>query len=130
MRSLSWISGLPLLAVAGLVLSGCGQQGGAPTDAAGQPGEATQVAAAAGGHDHGGWWCVEHGVPEGVCARCNSKVAADFQKKGDWCEHNRPDSQCFFCHPELEQKFAAQYEAKFGSKPPAPEPEEAEESES
>jgi len=70
-------------------------------------------------HDHSSWWCNEHGVPEEVCSLCNSKVAADFQKKGDWCkEHNRADSQCFICHPELEAKFAAQYEAKFGEKPP------------
>lgn len=73
----------------------------------------------ASGHDHSDWWCNEHGVPEEVCALCDSKVAADFQKKGDWCkEHERPDSQCFKCHPELEAKFAAQYEAKFGEKPP------------
>lgn len=74
------------------------------------------------GHDHSGWWCNEHGVPEDVCALCNSKVAAEFQKKGDWCkEHDRPDSQCFKCHPELQEKFAAQYEAKFGKRPPTPE---------
>ncbi len=73
------------------------------------------------GHSHDGWWCDEHGVPEEVCALCNSKVAAEFQKKGDWCkEHDRPDSQCFKCHPELQGKFAAQYEAKFGKKPPTP----------
>lgn len=72
-----------------------------------------------GEHDHSGWWCNEHGVPEEVCALCNSKVAADFQKKGDWCkEHDRPDSQCFKCHPEKEAEFAAQYEAKYGEKPP------------
>ena len=72
--------------------------------------------------DHSGWWCNEHGVPEKVCALCSSKVAADFQKKGDWCkEHDRPDSQCFKCHPELEAKFAAQYEAKYGKQPPTPE---------
>ncbi len=74
------------------------------------------------GHDHSGWWCNEHGVPEGVCAQCDSKVAAEFQKKGDWCkEHERPDSQCFKCHPELEAKFAAQYAAKYGKQPPKPE---------
>jgi hypothetical protein len=73
------------------------------------------------GHTHGGWWCNEHGVPEEVCALCDSKVAAEFQKKGDWCkEHDRPDSQCFACHPELEARFAAQYEAKYGEKPPKP----------
>jgi hypothetical protein len=72
--------------------------------------------------EHGEWWCNEHGVPEEVCALCDSKVAAEFQKKGDWCkEHDRPDSQCFACHPELEARFAAQYEAKYGEKPPKPE---------
>ena len=73
------------------------------------------------GHSHEGWWCDEHGVPEEVCGLCNSKLAAEFQKKGDWCkEHDRPDSQCFLCHPELEAKFAAQYEAKYGKQPPKP----------
>ena len=72
-------------------------------------------------HTHGAWWCDEHGVPEKVCALCNSKVAAEFQRKGDWCtKHDRPDSQCFACHPELEARFAAQYEAKYGKKPPKP----------
>ncbi len=71
------------------------------------------------GTKHDGWWCVEHGVPEGECALCSATVAADFKKKKDWCkEHDRPESQCFICHPELEQKFAARYEAKYGSKPP------------
>lgn len=73
-------------------------------------------------HDHSGWWCNEHGVPEEICSLCDSKVAAELQKKGDWCkEHDRADSQCFICHPELEAKFAAQYEAKYGEKPPKPE---------
>lgn len=74
-----------------------------------------------------GWWCVEHGIPEDNCALCNQKVAADFKKKGDWCkEHDRPDSQCFHCHPEYIAKFAALYEARYGSKPPKPELEETE----
>jgi len=61
-------------------------------------------------------------VPEEVCGLCDSKLAAELQKKGDWCkDHDRPDSQCFVCHPELEAKFAAQYEAKFGKHPPKPE---------
>ena len=73
-------------------------------------------------HEHSGWWCPEHGVPEAICGQCNADGAAEFQKKGDWCkEHDRPDSQCFICHPELEAKFAAQYEAKYGKKPPKPE---------
>jgi|EndMetStandDraft_3_1072993.scaffolds.fasta_scaffold136882_2 hypothetical protein len=72
-------------------------------------------------HGHDGWWCNEHGVPEEVCALCDVKLAADFKAKGDWCkEHDRPDSQCFICHPEKEAEFAAQYEAKYGKKPPKP----------
>jgi hypothetical protein len=74
------------------------------------------------GHSHEGWWCDEHGVPEEVCAQCNTKLVADFKAKNDWCDkHNRPDSQCFVCHPEKEGEFAALYEAKFGKKPPKPE---------
>lgn len=73
-----------------------------------------------GENKHDGWWCAEHGVPEEECALCSAKVAAEFKKKGDWCkEHDRPESQCFICHPDLEKKFAARYEAKYGSKPPA-----------
>lgn len=70
-------------------------------------------------HEHGAWWCSEHGVPEEVCAQCDAKLVADFKAQGDWCaEHDRPNSQCFVCHPEKEAEFAAQYEAKFGMKPP------------
>ncbi len=116
-------------------LVGCGQNAAPPqvakTDHADHPGHKDGDEHKGDGHDHDkqkaghshdGWWCDEHGVPEEVCAQCNSKVAAEFQKKGDWCkEHDRPDSQCFKCHPELQAKFAAQYEAKFGKKPPTPE---------
>lgn len=74
-----------------------------------------------GEHDHSGWWCDEHGVPEEVCTRCNAKLVADFKSKGDWCEeHDLPDSQCFIHHPENAAKFAAQYEAKYGEQPPKP----------
>jgi hypothetical protein len=67
-------------------------------------------------------WCCEHGVPEDICAQCNAKLAAEYKQKGDWCkEHNRPESQCFLCNPKLADKFAAEYEAKYGKKPPKPE---------
>lgn len=110
-----------LTLVASFAAVGCArteapQSNAAPADAA------TSETA---GHDaasHSGWWCDEHGVPEKVCGQCHSKLAPDFQKKGDWCQtHDRPDSQCFVCHPEHEAKFAAQYEAKYGKKPPKPE---------
>jgi hypothetical protein len=65
------------------------------------------------------WWCAEHGMPEDICAQCSAKVATEFKKKGDWCkEHDRPESQCFVCHPELRERFAAQYRAKYGKEPP------------
>lgn len=128
MRIATWTRrlALPAFAIVALIASGCGQEG---TDATPQAvsQESGHDHAEAGhghgedGHDLHGYWCVEHGVPEEICAQCSTKLAADFQKKGDWCEmHNRPDSQCFVCHPELEMKFAAQYEAKFGEKPPKP----------
>ncbi len=70
-------------------------------------------------HEHGEWWCDEHGVPEAICAQCEKSIAADLKAKGDWCkEHDRPDSQCFICHPDKMVEFAAQYEAKYGKKPP------------
>ena len=91
-------------------LAGCG--GGTPAPAPGTP-------TANSGHSHNGWWCAEHGIPEGECAQCNAKLAEEMKKAGDWCEkHNRPDSQCFVCHPEYEAKFAAKYEAKYGTQPP------------
>ena len=76
---------------------------------------------AASGHTHDKWWCPDHGMPEEICVQCDAKLAAEYKQKGDWCaKHDRPDSQCFLCHPELEAKFAAQYEAKYGEKPPKP----------
>lgn len=63
-------------------------------------------------------------MPEGICAQCSPKLATEFKAKGDWCKkHNRPESQCFICYPEKEAEFAAQYEAKYGKKPPKPEAE-------
>ncbi len=47
----------------------------------------------------------EHGVKKAVCARCNPKLAPVFKARGDWCtEHERPESQCVICHPELAEK--------------------------
>ena len=71
----------------------------------------------AGKHD--GWWCAEHGVPEGECSRCDASLIAGFKEKGGWCkEHGLPESQCFKCDPKRAEKFIARYEAKFGKKPP------------
>ena len=117
-RSLSFgmLTTLGLLSLSGIALSGCGKSETATDGAAGSP-AVTDV-----DHSHGGWWCVEHGVPEGECARCDSSLVAKFKEAGDWCEeHNRPESQCFICSPKRFDKFVATYEAKTGHKPPKPE---------
>lgn len=108
---MSFKNSIVLLAIAACAFVGCGHSASAPD---------AHVAEA--GHKHDSWWCDEHGIPEEVCARCNTKLVADFKAKGDWCkEHDRPDSQCFVCHPEKQAEFAAQYEAKYGKQPPKPE---------
>ncbi len=44
----------------------------------------------------------EHGVKKELCARCTPALAAAFKAKNDWCaEHERPESQCLLCHPDL-----------------------------
>lgn len=106
------IQRMSLIAVSSLMFVGCNQsvQNTSPN--------AESQTVAESDHEHGEWWCSEHGVPEEICALCNTKLAADFKAKSDWCdEHDRPDSQCFVCHPEKEAEFAAQYEAKYGKKP-------------
>ncbi|HEY7159372.1 MAG TPA: hypothetical protein VH575_35835 [Gemmataceae bacterium] len=104
-----------LLAVSLLVLGGCSKD----DPKAGQTKGTSTPVAAKKVDDHSGWWCDEHGVPEEICGQCNAKYAAECKKRGDWCEkHDRPDSQCFICHPELKEKFAAMYRAKYGKEPP------------
>jgi len=105
-----------LLSLSVIGLSGCGKSETGVNDAAGSP------AVANVDDSHGGWWCVEHGVPEAECARCDKSLVAKFKEAGDWCkEHDRPESQCFICSPKRFDKFVATYEAKTGHKPPQPE---------
>lgn len=107
---------LGLLALAVFGLTGCS---GNETDS--KSSESKPVAETEVDHSHGGWWCVEHGVPEGECARCDKSLVPKFKEDGDWCEeHNRPESQCFICGPTRAEKFIAQYETKTGHKPPEP----------
>ena len=74
-----------------LALSGCNR--GNPADAQSEQ-EAKAPAANA--------FCMEHGVAEAVCTKCNPKLALIFQDKGDWCaEHGFPESFCPTCRPEL-----------------------------
>jgi hypothetical protein len=103
-----------LLTMSAIGLSGCNSK--TTSDGGAKATTASDV-----DHSHGGWWCVEHGVPESECARCDSSLVAKFKAAGDWCkEHDRPESQCFLCGPKRFEKFAATYEAKTGHKPPKP----------
>ncbi len=116
---------LSLVAALSLIFAGCGKNEGAKKD---DKDKGTQVAKKddkkdekKGDTKHSGWWCDEHGVPEGDCSMCSDKAAAEFKKKGDWCkEHERAKSQCFICDPKLKDKFAAGYKAKEGKDPPPP----------
>jgi cobalt-zinc-cadmium efflux system membrane fusion protein len=102
----------------GFTVAACSKPGN--TSAVDASDDAAHVAT--GSHTHEGWWCNEHGVPEEVCALCDTSLVAGFKAKGDWCEkHNRPDSQCFICHPEKEAETPPPPEAKYGKQPPKPE---------
>ena len=110
------------VAISPIAFTGCNQSDeSTATATSGDGHEGDDHEGESAGHDHSGWWCPEHGIPEEVCTRCNSTLIAQFKEKGDWCEtHDRPDSNCFHCHPELEAKFAARYAAKYGEEPPTP----------
>jgi len=121
-----WTVSLALLGMITFV-AGCTGGGDATTDT----GNDTTPVAQSDDHEgheegeeggkHDGWWCVEHGVPEGECTRCDASLTAGFKDKGDWCdEHDLPESQCFKCNPKRAEPFIARYEAKYGRKPPAP----------
>jgi hypothetical protein len=117
--NLNWVLATVVLSMTGFV-AGCGS-GGNPDAAS----DTAAAVAETGDHDHGGahdgWWCVEHGVPEEECTRCDSSLIAAFKEKGDWCEeHDLPESQCFKCSPKRAEKFVARYVAKYGEEPPAP----------
>lgn len=122
MRFGLWQGGglLTLLPAFVLVVGGCSQA----DNKGGQAKDKATPAKDGGGqvaqkHDHGGWWCDEHGIPEDECSMCNAKVAAEFKKKGDWCDkHDRAMSQCFICNPNQKEFYAAKYRAKYGKEPP------------
>lgn len=114
-----------LFAAAGLLavvlVVGCNQ----PADVA-KAGKADKIVSGQGdghAHDHSGWWCDEHGVPEAECSMCSKKAYKEFQAKGDICDKHpdRAKSQCFLCNPGLKAEFAKKYKAKEGKEPPEPE---------
>ncbi len=49
------------------------------------------------------WKACEHRVPAEVCVRCHPKRIPAYKERGDWCpEHDRPESQCLECSPDLD----------------------------
>jgi hypothetical protein len=120
MSMTKWLTAAAMLAL------GCGgDDGGGKKKTANQPADSkpapTEVAKKpdADKHDHSGWWCPEHGIPEEECSMCSDKVAKDCKAKGDWCEkHDRALSQCFVCKPERQEYYAAKHRAKYGKDPP------------
>jgi len=113
-------SALVLVAAAVLVVSGCGQTDDKAAKKDTPKDKSTPVAQKKASPDDG-WWCKEHGIPEDECSMCSDKVAKECKAKSDWCkEHDRAESQCFICHPELKEKFAARYRAKYGQEPAEP----------
>ncbi len=106
---------LALVAAFALGALGCGQSDHKGNHAKDKPPEVAKKKT----HDHSGWWCDEHGIPEHECSMCSEKVAKECKAKGDWCaEHERAKSQCFVCDPKLQETFAAKYRAKYGEEPP------------
>ena len=99
-----------LLAV---LAAGCGEPA-APSAATSPPTKA--------GHDHSGWWCDEHGIPEAECSMCSPRAFRRLKAQGDVCDKHpdRAKSQCFICNPALEAEFAKRYRAKEGKEPPEP----------
>jgi hypothetical protein len=112
--------GLPVLAAL-LVALGCDQKSATTPPARSEtdgPRAAKKV------DDHSGWWCDEHALPEEVCDLCSKKYREAEKKKGNWCEHNRVKTSCFICTPEAKEKWAKEYEARYGKRPPEPEADE------
>ncbi|MEX0586151.1 MAG: RND transporter [Pirellulales bacterium] len=129
MRFSSWL----LFSAAAVIFAGCGQNEDVEKAEAkpaahvhAEDGDGDHAGHAhAGGHEHGEWWCGEHGIPEHICGQCSTAYANERKKAGDWCnDHHRPASQCFVCRPELKKQFAALYRAKYDGKDPPPIPEE------
>ncbi|MCA9120720.1 MAG: RND transporter [Planctomycetaceae bacterium] len=105
-----------------VVVGGCSQQGSSSSTPVANASHVEHEGHDHGDESHGGWWCVEHGVPEEDCSMCSAKAADNFKAKGDWCEeHSRAESQCFICEPSRAEKFAKLYVAKVGHEPPKPE---------
>lgn len=97
MRPFRWLSVVIVLAAA----SGCGENGSAKAPVAAKELAVKGTALAQKEEVPEAGLCKEHGVLEGVCTKCNPKLAVIFLAKGDWCaKHGFPQSVCPICYPE------------------------------
>ena len=102
-----------------MVMAGCGEK---PAENTGGDKKGKDVAKADPKEGDGhGWWCDDHGVVEEDCSVCQKAVFTKL-KKDDICPKHpdRAKDQCFVCSPELREKNAAKYRAKYGKEPPEP----------
>ena len=56
-------------------------------------------------HDHSGWWCAEHGIPEAECSICSSRLRGS-KAKGTGATITTGRKPVLHCDPKL-KKFAA-----------------------
>ena len=83
-----------LLQTTALLVVGCDDRTSRPARAHAE--EARKAPAVADPAD----WCVEHGLPESLCTKCNPALVERFRQAGDWCAgHGFPESACPFCNP-------------------------------
>lgn len=106
MRSIPWCT-LAILTV--LVVAGCQSKPADRTSDAAKTPNASQAIETGEKHAEAGVvpgshedWCVEHGVAESACTRCDASLIPAFKAVGDWDEeHGLPKSQCLQCDPNL-----------------------------
>jgi cobalt-zinc-cadmium efflux system membrane fusion protein len=80
--------GARLCIVAVLVIAGCGEAAAPETERRDERASSDAM-------------CVEHGVLEALCTKCNPALIPVFRARGDYCEeHGLPESICPVCHPE------------------------------
>ena len=104
MRSISRLSLTAFLSLVLSLIAVSAAQSEDKAPAKNTPADKTAPAPAGGDEPAADAKC-DHGVKKAICTRCNPKLKPVFQAKNDWCaEHDRPESQCAICHPDLAKK--------------------------
>jgi hypothetical protein len=85
MRVTNRLAGIvTLFASITFLVAGCGKESDKGNQTETKDGQAEKKSAKDGeekqAHDHSGWWCEEHGVPENLCSVCSNEAAAKCKK--------------------------------------------------